>query len=207
MDRPLYALVHDACLNRRTEAARQDAVTAVCRENAVTLTQGLGERDRNTKMRVMRALLGTRFDDATGGEYGSATPLLPTVQLRSLQKNCPDCKKDASGECGRKQGEYHDVVYKTGLVSGNAKELHDVQQMDGTINVYAVCKVNPATGEFLEPVRITEAVKILTQFGRHTLQPAKRRKTYGIVEEIAHKRTDEDNEPRRLSRASRVIAQ
>lgn len=186
-ERPLASEVADVVRAQRDESTKQNAVNALCKQRDVTLTEALLEPDRATKNRLMRALTGYRYDASSRREMYTGKPVLPTVRLRSVLKECPDCvnaNKDSKGACGRKKGEFHAITYKTGLIEGNADDLHRITNLEGSINEYATCEVDPKTGEFLEAVPVGEAIKILRNFGVGVVHA--RKKHLGIVQELAH---------------------
>lgn len=184
-ERPLASEVFDVVRAQRDESAKQNAVNALCKQRGVTLTEALLEPDRITKNRLMRALTGYRYDASSKREVYTGRPVLPAVRLRSLLKECPECmNKDGKGSCGRKKGEFHAITYKTGLIEGNADDLRRVANLEGSINEYATCEVDPKTGDFLESVPVGEAIKILRNYGVGVVHA--RKKHLGIVHELAH---------------------
>lgn len=185
-DRPLASEVFDVVRAQRDETTKQNAVNQLCKQRSVTLTEALLEPDRGTKNRLMRALTGFRYDASSKREVYTGKPVLPAVRLRSVLKECPECNdaKDGKGKCGRKKGEFHAITYKTGLIEGNADDLRRIQNLEGSINEYATCEVDPKTGEFLDAVPVIEAIKILTHFGVGVVHA--RKKHLGIVQELAH---------------------
>ncbi len=207
MDRPVASEVADAVRTRKDEASKQKAVNELVRQLGVTLTETLTEPDRNTKVRLMRALTGYQYDGSSTREIYTGKPGLPTVRLRSLLSRCPACKADGKGECGRKPGEFHSITYKTMLVEGDANDLTRIYNRDGTIDEFATCEVDPKTGHFLEPLPIGEAIKVLRKFGVGIVHA--RKKHEGIVEEIAYVEKygptkNDDDKPRRPTRATVV---
>lgn len=206
-ERPIASEVADALHGKREEHQKQRAVDELCKARGITLTEVLTEPSMGVKNRLMRAVTGLRYDAASGHEVWSASPLVPTARLRSKLTSCPDCKADRSGACKRKQGEFHGITYKTGLIEGNAHELRRIANQDGTVNEYAYADADPKTGDFIEAVQVGEALKILKQFGVGVVHA--RKKAQGVVIEIAHLEkyaSNDTNAARRPVKATSVKA-
>lgn len=157
-----------------------DRLAGVLRRRAdeVTMTLNLMLPEGEYRTYVMNdLLLGMKQDrDTLTPRMGAQPPLHEFITLQSLRKTCGRCKaheKDPENApaCPR-QGQYHNIVYKTSLKEGTGREHSMLVAMGGTPEVNVECDVDPKTGLFkLTPL---EAKKCLRQFGEYAI-PERRR--------------------------------
>lgn len=147
------------------------------RQEEVTMTLMLMLSDMDPLHNVLNnALLGLRYSKDMQRPEFDAVPLFPWIELQSLRKSCPKCrahkeKPKEAPKCER-QGQYHNVTYKTGSKSGTAADHRMITGMGGTVENNVLCEVDPETGRFRLPP--LEAKKALREWGENVIKAHRR---------------------------------
>lgn len=169
-DGPIQAEIRNAMQSYSAVEKKHEACMSVMFRRAadVTMTLALTEKDDIVKYYLNDGVLGMRQLPGTDTpDMHAFDPVHDSYQLQSLRQRCARCKDNA---CGR-EGQFHNVTYKTGQKQGNAKELASLRVQGVPVENTRTCEVDPETGLFLKRMSPIETKKILKQFGENVAKP------------------------------------